>query len=869
MRRFVNDSDRPQSVEPERPESGPATDPPAAPVAEDPGVAAAARTRVMVGVVAICWAAFASRALTVSRRIFVINLAGTLVSAAMYALVRRRPGLSRAAAQITLLASILMITGLAIYTGHTRAPALWYLVCVPLFAGYVLGTREAAAWTAVAAAAIGFVELDRLYFPAPPEYLVPDSGLWHRIILLVVIVLVFGVVTARIHGDQLQKLEQREAAIRSLLDGLSKTNEEMQQARDQALAASRAKGEFLAMMSHEIRTPLNAVLGLAGVLLDGQLAADQREIVRTIRSSGDSLLLLLNDILDFSKIEAGRLQLERALFDVVDCAEDALDLFGAVAHEKGLDLSCHVSSDVPGRVEGDSGRVRQILVNLVSNAIKFTMRGSVQVHIDAEPLSRGHAGDADTRIHCAVRDTGIGIPADHLATLFKPFSQIDASTTRRFGGTGLGLAICRTLAERMGGRVWAESKKGAGSTFHFTFVARSMAALPLSEPAHHSDQSAIVVSARDGTRGSVASQIAAFGLQVKAVPNVAELKEAASAVRPDVVVVDDGVAPLEAHEALARMHRLPPFVILSTASRDTAARRALRERWGPEPVIVSMPVRRTALREAVAHALGLDETPLPRSSGVPALAMEIPLRILIAEDNPVNQRVALLLLERLGYRADVVGNGAEAIEAVRARPYDIVLMDVRMPEVDGIEATRRIRAELPKELQPRIVALTANAMNEDRQVCEEAGMDDFLSKPVTPKELERALREARGRTSTLPRDSAIGMREIEALRRLTEGSPEIMGQLIDDYLTTAERLVGTIKEAADRGDARSIERAAHSLKGSSGQMGAQQLMLESAAMEGAASIGDLGAVRERLPTLLKKHEGAQAKLAAIRKVVGT
>ncbi len=359
-------------------------------------------------------------------------------------------------------------------------------MCAPLFAGYALGIRAAFGWSGAAAVAIGLVELSRRFYPIGPEYTVPEGDVWHRILLLVGVVLVFGVITTRVHAEQLAVAEQRENVIRNLADGLSRKNEETLRARDTALAASRAKGEFLAMMSHEIRTPLNAVLGLAGVLLDGQLATEQREIVRTIRSSGDSLLLLLNDILDFSKIEAGRLQLERAPFDVVECAEDALDLFSAVAVEKGLDLSCRTSPDVPARVFGDSGRVRQILVNLVSNAIKFTFRGSVQVEIDAEPVSVVER-DVDTRIHCSVRDTGIGIPEDHLADLFQPFSQVDASTTRRFGGTGLGLAICRTLAERMGGKVWAESQKSRGSTFHFTFLARAMPEISGNDPTHLGD----------------------------------------------------------------------------------------------------------------------------------------------------------------------------------------------------------------------------------------------------------------------------------------------------------------------------------------------------------------------------------------------
>ncbi len=833
-----------------------------APSTVDPG---AERTRGLVGVTAITWALFVLLGGYWSLRLFALRVGGTLLVGLLYLAVRRWPSASRSVAHLTVLVSVVGITGVALLTGNVRSPSMWFLVCAPLFAGYLLGQRAAVGWAAGATIAIATVEASRRFFPLPADQVIEEPQIWLRPLALVGVVLAFAFLTIRVHAEQLAQLAHREALIRNLADGLSKKNEELLHARDSALAASRTKGEFLAMMSHEIRTPLNGVLGLAGVLLDGPLASEQREIVRTIRTSGDSLLLLLNDILDFSKIEAGRLQLERAPFDVVDCAEDAVDLFAAVAHEKGLDLSCHISSDVPARCEGDSGRVRQILVNLVSNAIKFTLRGSVQIHVDAEPLSAGQ-GDADTRIHCSVIDTGIGIPEDHLVNLFRPFSQVDASTTRRFGGTGLGLAICRTLAERMGGRVWAESKKGAGSTFHFTFSARSLQSISMGDSAHGTDHAALVVSPREGTRASVSSQLAGLGLQVQTCARSSDVKEVLTSMRPDVIIVDEAVSIGDLKGALAKMHRLPVFVVLSTAGRDTAARRALREKWGPEPIIVTIPVRRGALRDAMLHALGIDETPLPRSSGVPPLANDLPLRILIAEDNPVNQRVALLLLERLGYRADVVGNGVEAVEAVHARPYDLVLMDVRMPEVDGIEATRRIRAELPKDRQPRVIALTANAMTEDRKVCEAAGMDDFLSKPVTAKELERALRGSRGRTP-VGRDSSLGTREIDALRRLTEGSPEVMRQLIDDFIDTAHRLVGAMYDAAEKGDAKALERAAHSLKGSSGQMGAQQLMFECAAIERAAAAGDLAAARERFPSLEKKHHGAKTKLAALRDAV--
>ncbi len=820
------------------------------------------RTRAMVGIVALSWAAYSLRVVATTGTVTIFHIAGLSLTLVLYIAIWKSPRFAPLATHLTLLTAILGIVGLALTTGQIKAPALWYLTCVPLFAAYTLGIRAAFGWSVAAAGAIALVEASRHYVPLPAEYLTPESEQWLRMIGLVAVVLAFAVITKRAHAAQLKVAEAREQVIRNLADGLSIKNEETLRARDTALAASRAKGEFLAMMSHEIRTPLNAVLGLTGVLLDGQLASEQREIVRTIRSSGDSLLLLLNDILDFSKIEAGRLQLERTPFDVVDCAEDALDLFGAVAADKGLDLSCSASPDVPGRVFGDSGRVRQILVNLVSNAIKFTLRGSVQVEIDADPASVVDS-DVDTRIHCSVRDSGIGIPEDHLSTLFQPFSQVDASTTRRFGGTGLGLAICRTLAERMGGRVWAESSKGKGSTFHFTFLARTMPEIRTTEVMHLAEHGVIVLCPREGTRRAAVTQVRDLGMRVAECSSPSELQAALDLVRPDVVLADETVSPSEVRSALSKLHRLPAFVLLSTAVRDSEARRSLRARWGPEPWIVSLPLRRTALRDAVIHALGFDETPAPRSSGVPPLSNELPLRILVAEDNPVNQRVALLLLERLGYRADVAGNGVEAVEAVRNRPYDLVLMDVRMPELDGIEATKRIRAEVPPERQPRIVALTANAMAEDRKACEAAQMDDFISKPITPGELERVLRASPSRATPHTKGSPLGGAELAALVRLTAGTPDALRQIVDEFRESAARLIRQIALAIDSGDVPLLEQSAHSLKGCSAQMGAQQLMLESASVEIAASAGDLEGAAGRLPALRQKHERVLAALSEL------
>ena len=582
--------------------------------------------------------------------------------------------------------------------------------------------------------------------------------------------------------------------------------------------------------------------------------------MRTIRASGDALLSVLNDILDFSKIEAGRLELERAPFDVRDGVEDALDLFAAAAAEKDVELVAIVDPSVPPQLFGDAGRVRQVLVNLAGNAIKFTEHGQILVRVTGEVLEEDVDGPTAMEIRCAVTDTGIGISPDRLETLFQPFTQGDVSTTRRFGGTGLGLTICRRLADAMEGRVWAESREGVGSTFHFTFRARPLQDSTGSRMELMIRKRVGFVSERPLVREAIAALASPIGFVPAPFASLDAAVAALSDAELDVLVADAALgAPALEQLADAANGRLP-LVLLARQS-------AVKDRSNDPrfAAVLHLPLRRAEVRRGLLEASGERR---PRSDPprlqIAHVAPEAPLRVLVAEDNPVNQRVAMMLLSRMGYRPDVAGNGAEVIEAVRARPYDLVLMDVRMPEMDGITATRRIRAELPAERQPFIVAMTANVMAEDREACRAAGMDDFMSKPIRVAELSRVLRRVR-RTAAPPSFEGVAVDEIETLRALAAAVPGSFAEIIDEYLTAAGRLVLELDAALAAPSARDdAARAAHTLKGCAGQMGARRVAEEAAEIEAALRAGDLDRARGRAASLRAAQEVARGALLWLR-----